>query len=132
MRKFFGFFFGYGSSFVYLGVAYWLLMFQPDFESGMTAIRITTYALVFFMFSQAALVQLLKGQEETKGMIDLVLSMVVVFGLILLPIFSNTGEILIWLDIYILFLFGGLFDLVINNRMILRMFRMSTGIANEG
>lgn len=132
MRKFFSFFFGYGSSIVYIIVAAWLLAFQPMFESGVTAFRITYITLFFFLFSQAALVQVLKGQDEAKGMLDFAFSVIVFVGLILLAIFFATTKIIIWWDIYIMFMVGALYDLLINNRLILRMFRMSTGVASEG
>ena len=131
MKKFIEFFFGYGSSIVFVGVAYWLLYIQPNFDAGIVPLRITYVILFFFLFSQAILVQLMRGQDENKGMVDVMLSVLTIVALVFLPFISNTSEINIWWDIYIIFASGTLYDFLMNNRMILRQFRMSTGFANE-
>ena len=123
------FVFGAGSSLIYVVSAFFFLYIQPEWEVY-TYIKYSFLVLSLFLVAQGLQVQLMRGQDESKGMIDIILSVVVLIALILIAVFVN-DKTSIWWDLWIGYMFGAMYDLIINNRQILAKFRMSTGISIE-
>ena len=117
------------SSVVFVGIEFWLLLLQPSFMDTGTVHTISVYIIFFYLYSQGLLIQQLKGQEEDKGMWDLGFSVAVIIIQVVILIFAD--KIDGWFEVYSWYLLAAIYDLAIINRMIFRMFRMSTGFAKE-
>lgn len=112
-----------------IGIEGTLLVGQPKFLTLGDVHIISIYTILAYLIVQGLLIQTLKGQEENKGMSDLSLSVIAIIAQVLIIMFGN--KVGGWYIIYSWYVIATLYDLIINNRMILRMFRMSTGVAQE-
>lgn len=116
-------------SVLFIGVESWLLLVQPSFLTIGNVHSLSIYTIFIFLFCQGLFIQQLKGQEENRGMTDFSLSVIVLIFQVIIFIFASKVDG--WFEIYTWFLLVSFYDFGINNRMILRMFRMSTGVAQE-
>jgi len=112
-------------------MAGWILYVQPDFDSIVLPLWLTVATISIFFFLQGLLALLMRGQNIASSMVDIVMSIAALIAMSFLLLLSDKSEITLWWLFYTLFAFPVIYDVLINNGMLLKLLGLSNAVTSE-